>query len=592
MNTLRGYHFQQAEMIRALHAVEEEKEKETATADAMGICQTVLEDFANGRDFAADFHRATDEQVLRMHLADGSLDRFIQTCLVETPPSLLLTVTPSHELRQQHLAAEKENLARKQAQMTAEDLAAIRVQGQSLLDPARPAASFVAPALRETPQTSMEEDDEPLLEEEAIGGATLLHAAVSDDELAGRCYIEMSFDASHLPTRDFAHLFFWKEALSHLPTAGLKGASFPQRFSSVVQEYTPSSFAFRTLPDARVQPVFTFHFTCAVDEVRKALNLIHEMITATSLADSREVESLIFHAFWNCWKIWDPDRPERKFVLQNVADDITPYGAARRQLLSTAAAQLSRNRLASASKLRHRLSATAHQLFCRDRAVVFFAAAEKDVPVIREQSAHFLWQLPKAAPSRHTFQVQMQKRREGYCSDQPLQYIAAGGRLPYHGSLNVLASLLLTDYLYPRIRLAGGAYEVEVLPDPDGALTFYSGRDPHLAETLETFEQAAEFVRTLDVHPEHLAAAIAGVLPPEEPHSSLEASLAALNDWNRSRTKETYRKIFQEARDTTIDQLRAYAPAIADLTQSGSLCAVGNESVLRANADRFQMLKP
>lgn len=111
--------------------------------------------------------------------------------------------------------------------MTAEDLAAIRVQGQSLLDPARPAASFVAPALRETPQTSMEEDDEPLLEEEAIGGATLLHAAVSDDELAGRCYIEMSFDASHLPTRDFAHLFFWKEALSHLPTAGLKGASFP-----------------------------------------------------------------------------------------------------------------------------------------------------------------------------------------------------------------------------------------------------------------------------------------------------------------------------------------------------------------------------
>lgn len=588
METLRGHHFQQEEIVRALRAMKEEKENHRAAADAMTICQTILGDFANGRELAADFHRPTDEQVLRMHLADGSLDRFVQTCLVQTPPSLLLTATPSYELRKKHLAAEKEELARKQAQMTAEELEAIREQGASLLEPAKPTVFSAAPAAPETPKAPAEE--EPLLTEETIGGATLLHAAVADDEFAGRCYFDMSFDASHLPTRAFGDLFFWKAALSHLPTVGRNGASFPQRFSSVVQEYTPSSIAFRTRSDGSVQPVFTFHFTCAVGEVRKALGLIREMLTATSLADDHEVESRFFQAFRNCSKVWNPDRPERDFVLQNVADDITPYGAAKRQLLNTTASQISRNRLAAASKLRHHFATTAHQLFCRDRAVVFFAAAEKDVPAIREQSEKFLWQFPKSEPSHHTFCVRMQARREGYYSDRPLQYIAAGGRLPYHGSLNVLASLLLTDYLYPRIRQIGGAYEVEIMPYSDGALIFYSGRDPHLAETLDTFAHAAEFVRTLDVSKEHLAAAIAGVIPPEEKRSGLDASLDALDTWNRSRTKETYRRMLQEAKDTTIDQLRAYAPAIANLAQSGSLCVAGNETILRSNANRFGAL--
>ena len=45
-------------------------------------------------------------------------------------------------------------------------------------------------------------------------------------------------------------------------------------------------------------------------------------------------------------------------------------------------------------------------------------------------------------------------------------------------------------------------------------------------------------------------------------------------------------------KDTTIDQLRAYAPVITDLAQNGSLCALGHETLLRANAGRFQTLQP
>lgn len=238
-----------------------EKQRRTApieSKDAEDICHTILMDFATRRNLADDFHAQTDEMLLQMHIADGSLDRFVQHYLVETPPSLALTLTPSYELHQQRLAAEKEELERKQAQMTADELAAIRAQNEALLTEEKTVAQSAAPIMRNEPRTPVEEEHAPVLTEETLDGATFLHADVSDEKLAGKCYIDMSFDASHLPAHSFSDLFFLKEALSHLLTLA-QGVSFHHRFSSVIHEYTPESFAFRMPPGTHnVRPVFTF----------------------------------------------------------------------------------------------------------------------------------------------------------------------------------------------------------------------------------------------------------------------------------------------------------------------------------------------
>lgn len=259
LETLRGYHFQQKDIVQALKAVK--KQRHTAPIepnDAEDICRTILTDFATGRDFADDFHAPTDEMLLQMHLADGSLDRFVQHYFVETPPSLALTLTPSYKLHQQRLAAEKEELERKQAQMTEDELAAICAQNEALLTKEKTVAQFVAPITQNEPSKPAEEEYTSVLTEETMEGATFLHADVSDEKLAGKCYIDMSFDASHLPAHSFSDLFFLKEALSHLLTLA-QGVSFHHRFSSVIHEYTPESFAFRMPPGTHnVRPVFTF----------------------------------------------------------------------------------------------------------------------------------------------------------------------------------------------------------------------------------------------------------------------------------------------------------------------------------------------
>ena len=577
---LRGYHFQQKDIVRTLKAMER---KQRAAAkkptDAVDICQTILMDVSTGRDLAEDFHAQTDELLLRMHLSDGSLDRFVQQCLACQPPSLFLTLTSSYELRMQRLAEEKERLARKQAQLTEEERAAIRAQNEALVVPAAPVVMPAAPRMQDNPS---EEACTPVLTEETIGGATLLYAGISDNKLAGKCYVDMRLDASHLPLYSFETLFFLKEALSHLPTIGTRGASFPHRFSSVVHGYTPERISFCTPPGAKdVHPVFPFHFTCAVEDVKKALNLIREMWTATSFADESAVNRFLVKASIEREEAREPKESEREFVLQHLLDAIRPHNAARRRILR-----------AMRGCRPDTIPETMRQLFCREHATVFFAADKKDVPAIREELEKFLLQLPKARPSRRSFHVQMKPERDGFYTAQPLQFLAAGGRIPYHDNLGVLTSLLYSDYFYPRIRQLGGAYEVNMILGDTGEIGFYSGRDPHLAETLDTFAHAADFVRTLDVSKERLAAAIDGALPPLARHGSLEESVDALTNWNVGRTEADVFQDRQDIRKTTVERLRAYASDLERILQDGSLCVIGNEIALRESADHFQTLQP
>ena len=588
---LRGRHFQQANIHAAFasetwRAWKEKQEK----MPPLELCQSILRTFAMGRDFAETFHRRTDEELLRAHLADGSLDRFVQRVLVATPPALFLTLVVSHELHVQARAAEVQKLAERQAQMTADELAAIRKKNQELLPPSEAVAGtpLVPTAAEEKTGTA----STPELIEETVGGATVVHASVP---MNGTCYFDMNFDASHLTSRRYADLFLLEKALTHFPTKGARGASFEQRCKNILRDFTPSAYRFHARKGRdEARPFFHFHFSCAAHEVKAALQLIEEMLFATSFEDEATLHDILNDAYRDSMEnLTMEGRSAPEFAIQTLMSSIAPFPAGRQQLLEAAVRQLGKWKSVVHlfhSKLRYNLADTLRSLCCHERAVIFFAASSEAAPDVQRHLTSFLFQLPKKGAGHTRFQVRMKRQREGFYSDQPLQYIAAGARFPYHASQRVLAQVLLNGYLLPHVRQIGGAYEFNVLSYEDGSFALMSGRDPHLAETLDTFAHADAFIRTLDISDERLAGIIDGLLPREWTGTPLGKSQDAFLDWKEGITPAVRKRWTNELRQTTVDQLRAYAPALADLAQSGSLCAVGNEAVLRANANRFDAL--
>ena len=65
--------------------------------------------------------------------------------------------------------------------------------------------------------------------------------------------------------------------------------------------------------------------------------------------------------------------------------------------------------------------------------------------------------------------------------------------------LSIGASLVSSDYLLPELRFKGNAYGAGLTYKRDASLlNFFSFRDPHIAETIETYRRALDFVRKAD----------------------------------------------------------------------------------------------
>ncbi|XP_054447557.1 presequence protease, mitochondrial isoform X2 [Pteronotus mesoamericanus] len=67
---------------------------------------------------------------------------------------------------------------------------------------------------------------------------------------------------------------------------------------------------------------------------------------------------------------------------------------------------------------------------------------------------------------------------------------------PDHASLKILARLMTAKFLHTEIREKGGAYGGGAKLSRNGIFTFYSYRDPHSTETLQSFAKAVEWAKS------------------------------------------------------------------------------------------------
>ncbi len=132
-------------------------------------------------------------------------------------------------------------------------------------------------------------------------------------------------------------------------------------------------------------------------------------------------------------------------------------------------------------------------------------------------------------------------------------------------TLAVLANFLTDGYLHPMIREKGGAYGAGAQFDLDSAsFRFYSYRDPRLAETLDDFDRAPEWLtETNDA--QRLEESILGVIRTlDKPRSPSGAAIHAFYDQLDGRDGE-FRAAYRNAvLNTTSDEVQAVARRYLD----------------------------
>ena len=153
--------------------------------------------------------------------------------------------------------------------------------------------------------------------------------------------------------------------------------------------------------------------------------------------------------------------------------------------------------------------------------------------------------------------------------------------------------MLRYEYFWVKIRVQGGAYGAMTRFNLNGDTMFVSYRDPNLADTIKVFDGTADFIRNFEASDremlKYIIGAISGADTPLTPR--LMGGNAQLM-YFRGVTYEDRQKNRRELLHTTVEDIRALAPAIDACMKENNLCVFGNGTVVKENAELFTKLTP
>ncbi|MEI2691033.1 MAG: hypothetical protein V9H69_15495 [Anaerolineae bacterium] len=217
---------------------------------------------------------------------------------------------------------------------------------------------------------------------------------------------------------------------------------------------------------------------------------------------------------------------------------------------------------------------------------------QASLDLFRPRLAQFLQALPAGAdqPDQAVdWQPMAASGPEGLTLPAQVNYVGKGANLyslgyELHGSTFVAVKFLDNTWLWDRVRVQGGAYGGFCSFDSlSGVLAYLSYRDPNLLGTLQTYDAAAHYLRTVPLTQEDVDKIIIGVigqmdsyqLPDAKGYTSLLRALNQDTDAIRQRLRD-------QVLATTVADVRALADLLDQVSQQGAVVVLGSEQAINA----------
>ena len=243
-------------------------------------------------------------------------------------------------------------------------------------------------------------------------------------------------------------------------------------------------------------------------------------------------------------------------------------------------------------------------IFRADHLITDCTADEESTEQIIAETAALAGQLPQGRSEEEdlaqygpAYSLSPVKVREGFTTAGQVQYVCRAGSFgnrgfAYTGALRVLRVILGYDYLWTNVRVKGGAYGCMSGFSRDGSAYFVSYRDPHLAQTIATFEGAPDFVRSFDADERTMTKYIIGAVSAlDRPMTPSVYGKYSLSAYMTGLTEETALLERKQLLDCTPEDIRALAGIIEAFLSEEALCVVGNAEKLQNEAARFDKLE-
>ena len=532
---------------------------------------------------------------LKQEVETSYYEEMIRSCLIGNPHKSVVTVKPVKGLTGQKERALAEELAKRKAAMSKEEIERIVQETAALVQ------------YQEEPDTKEDLEKIPLLsradmkkeampytnEEKRVGDTVLLYHDIYTNGIG---YLRFLFDLRQVPEELFPYVGILKTVLGLVDT---EHYSYSELYNEINLQTGGIAPAVNTYTDVRDLEKYTATFDLKVkvlyENLPQAFALAEEILTKSDYTSAKRLFELVAEAR-SCKQAGMMSAGHTLAAGRAMAYQSRPAmilehvnGIPFYRLLEGLEKEFEERK----EELTANLQRVVRCIFRPENLLVDYTAQPQGLTGIEPLIEKFKAGLYTDPVETAGYDPVPVKKNEGFMSSAQIQYVCRAGNfekkgLPYNGALRVLRVLMGYDYLWTQVRVKGGAYGCMCNFGKSGDSYFVSYRDPNLEKTIDVYEKAADYIAHFEADERTMTQYIIGAVSElDMPLTPSAKGMYSLTGYMTHYDLVQVQKNRDELLTADADTIRGLAAYIRAFMEDDCLCVVGNEEKIKENAARF-----
>ena len=527
---------------------------------------------------------------LKERLAENSayFESIIERFFLNNLQRTVVMLQPDPALAEQEMARERTCLAAARAAMAPPQLSAVIDNTRALKfkqdTPDAPEALATIPRLNLS-----DIDRQNKLIPVACSDQRGAHSVYHDLQTNGIMYLDLGFDVHTLPQQYIAYVPLFGRALLEMGTEKEDFVTLVQRISSKTGGIRASLF--NSAVNSSEQSAAWLFLRCRamLPQVQELVAILKDVLLTVRLDNRERFKQMVLEE-----KAQQEQRlvaSGNQIVEMRLRAGFNEADWAEEQMKGVSYLQFLRS-LAGAMESDWQgvlaiLEDVRAKLVAAGAILANVTLDEKSWSKCGQHLRAFLDALPRGAVKQSDWLTPRTAVNEGMTIPAQVNYVGKGANLydlgyEHHGSICVITGYLRTTWLWERVRVHGGAYGARCHFNRfSGVLTFTSYRDPNLLETINVFDQAADFLRQKTISDDERIRSIIGaiadidqyMLPDNRGYTSVQRHLIGNTDEMRQQLRD-------EILSTTADHFRAFADVLEEVSSKGVVKVLGYQQAI------------
>jgi presequence protease len=528
-------------------------------------------------------------------LTTNYFEKLIEQYLLNSNHSSLVIVKPKKGLAEQKTEELRKKLADYKTSLPEAEINKIIENTLKLKE--RQETPDTQESLEKLPLLSLEDIDPkseklPLEEKEIKGIKTLVHPIFT----SGIAYVNMYFDSAAVPQDKLPYISLLASVLGKIGTEKYRYEELSNMVNINTGGIRFSGEAFAECGSSEVfHPKFSVRSKALVEKLPDLMGIIGEIIGHTVYEDKKRIKEIIQEM---------KSRMEMRMLqrghtvaAKRACSYFSPVAKYEETLIGLSfykfIADLDNNFEARFSEIAESFKALSKLIFNKDNLLLSFTGEDKDFGSFEQSFTALYDNLGSEKPQQNKYSFELGALNEGLMTSSKVQYVAKAFNFRdlghnYSGTLQVLKTIVGFDYLWNRVRVQGGAYGAFSNFQWGGNTVFSSYRDPNLAETLDAYNKAADFVQNFDADNREMTKYIIGTISElDSPLTPAMKGIVSDEYYIRNIKHESVQKEREEILSTNKEEIRKLASIISEGMKQNYFCVLGSEEKIKANKDLF-----